>query len=132
MVSASGVFNVDTWDEDKYDQREGAKLAHVRVGKTFQGDLEGTSTTDIVTVVSGDDAPLAYSGIERFTGAASGRQGSFVLQHTATAGPGGEGELVWRIVTGTGTGELTGIRGEGRIDIAPDGTHSYVLEYELG
>jgi len=45
----------------------------------------------------------------------------------------GDGETWarWPVVPGSGTGELTGLRGEGQIDIAPDGTHSFVLDYEL-
>ena len=37
----------------------------------------------------------------------------------------------WPISPGSGTGELEGIRGEARIDIAPDGAHTLFLEYDL-
>jgi hypothetical protein len=33
---------------------------------------------------------------------------------------------------GSGTGDLAGIRGEGRIVIADDGSHTFTLEYDLG
>ena len=36
---------------------------------------------------------------------------------------------VWQIVPHSGTHELVGIRGEGRIDVAPDGTHTFELQY---
>jgi hypothetical protein len=37
----------------------------------------------------------------------------------------------WPISPGSGTGELAGISGEARIEIAPDGAHTLFLEYEL-
>ena len=37
----------------------------------------------------------------------------------------------WPISPGSGTGELEGIHGEVRIEIAPDGAHTLYLDYEL-
>jgi hypothetical protein len=39
--------------------------------------------------------------------------------------------MTWKIVESSGTGELAGLRGEGQINIGPDGGHSYVIDYEL-
>ncbi|MCG5214972.1 DUF3224 domain-containing protein [Streptosporangium sp. KLBMP 9127] len=131
MIRVNGTFDIDGWDDEPpYDEREGAKLAKVRVTKSFHGGLEGTSRTDIITVVSHGDEPMAYSGFERFSGRADGRQGTFVLMHVATS-VAGEPKLSWRIVPGSGTGELAGIAGEGQIAIGPDGSHSYAIDYEL-
>ncbi|MDF5753762.1 DUF3224 domain-containing protein [Spongiactinospora sp. TRM90649] len=131
MTTANGVFDIDEWDARPYDQgAEGPKLARVHVGKTFRGDLEGTSTAELLTVVTADDAPLAYCGIERFDGTLGGLRGTFVLQHTATASGGGS-ELAWAIVTGSGTGALAGITGTGGIDADSDGGHTYTLEYRF-
>jgi len=35
------------------------------------------------------------------------------------------------VVPGTGTGELAGLHGSMRIDIAEDGAHSYTFDYVL-
>lgn len=128
MRRAEGTFNLDRFDnEAPYDDWEGVQLARAHISKTFQGDLAGSSETDIITVVT--QVPAAYAGIERFQGTLHGRKGSFVLQHNA--GGAGSPWLTWKIVETSGTGELSGIRGEGQIIIGPDGGHSYTLEYEL-
>jgi hypothetical protein len=74
--------------------------------------------------------PAAYAGIERFEGSVHGRRGGFVLQHNAGSRA-GVPWMTWKIVETSGTGELAGIRGEGRIVIGSDGGHSYTIDYEL-
>ena len=129
MQRAQGTFSLDRFDDEPpYDDQDGVKLARAHITKTFQGDLTGTSETDIITVHT--ENPAAYAGIERFQGTVQGRKGSFVLQHNA-GGDNGVPWMTWKIVETTGTGDLTGIRGEGEITIGPDGGHSYTLDYEL-
>ncbi|MEV5410284.1 DUF3224 domain-containing protein [Thermopolyspora sp. NPDC052614] len=129
MPRAEGTFEIDGWDEQPYDEREGAKLSRVHVTKTFRGGLDGTSTTDIITAISQVEGSAGYVGFERFTGALDGRPGTFVLQHNAE-GSGGEGWMTWHILHGSGTGDLRGIRGEGQV-VVEGGKHSYHLDYEL-
>ncbi|HXP54962.1 MAG TPA: DUF3224 domain-containing protein [Streptosporangiaceae bacterium] len=129
MAKAEGTFNLDRFDaEDPYDDHDGVKLSRAHISKTFSGDLVGTSETDLITVTA--ENPAAYVAIERFDGTVHGRKGSFILQHEA-GGTGGVPWMTWKIVESTGTGELAGLRGEGQIIIAPDGAHSYVIDYEL-
>jgi hypothetical protein len=129
MGKAEGTFDIDRFDtHDPHDDRDGVELARAHITKTFHGDLAGASETDIITVHT--ENPAAYVGIERFDGTLHGRKGGFVVQHEA-GGTGGVPWMTWKIVETSGTGELTGIRGEGQIIIAPDGGHSYTLEYEL-
>jgi Protein of unknown function (DUF3224) len=56
-----------------------------------------------------------------------GRKGSFVAMHSATAHAGRHNKT-WTIVPGSGTEELAGIRGDGKI-LA---NHDFVLTYEIG
>ncbi|WP_449060541.1 DUF3224 domain-containing protein [Planomonospora algeriensis] len=130
MPRATGTFGIDSWEPQPYDEREGATLTRVHVTKTFHGDLEGDSTTDIITAVAGEAGGAAYVGFERFTGTVNGRKGTFVLHHTATSHA-GESSLSWTILPGSGTDELIGIRGGGQI-VNDDGHHSFHLDYELG
>lgn len=126
---ATGTFNLDRWEpEPPYDERDGMKLTRIYIAKSFRGDLEGTSDTHITTVHT-TTGPAAYVGIERFQGALHGRKGSFILQHSA-GGVGGVPWLTWKIVEGSGTDELAGLRGEGQIIVA-DGNHSFTLDYDL-
>jgi len=129
MSHAEGTFDIDHFEAQKpHDSREGVQLARAHITKTFHGDLAGGSETDIITVTT--EHPAAYAGIERFDGTLHGRKGGFVLQHNA-GGTDGVPWMTWKIVETSGTGKLAGIRGEGQIVIAPDGGHSYTLDYEL-
>ncbi|WP_214411357.1 DUF3224 domain-containing protein [Sphaerisporangium fuscum] len=130
MPRANGTFDIDGWEPETYDEREGATLGRVHITKTFHGDLDGTSTTDIMTAMTQVEGSAAYVGFERFTGTLHGRKGTFVLHHTAR-GSRGEQSMNWMIVPDSGTGELHGIHGEGQI-IVEGGAHSYYLDYEIG
>ena len=39
-MRATGTFEIGAWDEEPYDDREGAKLSRTRVTKVFRGDVE--------------------------------------------------------------------------------------------
>ncbi|GAA3029185.1 DUF3224 domain-containing protein [Streptosporangium longisporum] len=130
MPRAAGTFTIDSWEPEPYDEADGATLTRVHLTKTFDGDLAGTSTTDIITAVAQVETSAAYAGFERFTGTVHGRKGTFVLHHTASA-EGEDAGLSWTILPDSGTGELTGIRGGGQI-VNDDGAHSFHLDYELG
>ncbi|MGH3241869.1 MAG: DUF3224 domain-containing protein [Spirillospora sp.] len=130
---ASGSFDIDAWEAEKpYDEQDGTKLTRVQVGKTFHGDLVGTSGSELITVESAA-GPVAYVGIERVQGILHGREGTFVLQHSAGSEDGTPDTqwLRWLIVPTSGTGELAGIRGVGQITVAADGAHTWTLEYTL-
>ena len=129
MERAEGTFSLDRFDDEPpYDDQDGVKLARAHISKTFQGDLTGTSETEIITVHI--ENPAANAGVERFQGTVQRRKGGFVLRHNA-GGDNGVAWMTWKIVETTGTGDLAGIRGEGEITIGPDGGHSYALDYEL-
>jgi hypothetical protein len=127
---ASGTFDIDSWDEQPWDEGRGARLTRTRVTKTFHGEIEGTSVGELLMAYAEDTASRAYVGFERITGRVGDRIGSFVLHHTATAS--GFGHAVsWSIVPDTGTGGLEGIRGEAQIIVEPKGGHSITLDYDL-
>ncbi|MGY0003231.1 DUF3224 domain-containing protein [Micromonospora sp. I033] len=128
---AEGSFTLDSWEQEAYDEAEGAVLAQARITKTFTGHLAGTSTTRILMCQAQVDTSAAYAGFERFTGTLDGRAGSFVLHHDATAHAEEGSALSWTVVPDSGTGELRRLRGGGQIIREPDGGHRYVLEYEL-
>jgi len=101
--NATGTFTLDRWEEEKpYLEQEGVKFTRAHIDKTFQGDLVGTSRTEI-TMVHTASGPAAYVGVERFEGTLHGCTGSFVLQHSA-GGAGGVPWMTWKIVETSGTG----------------------------
>ena len=128
---ATGTVEIDSWDEEPYDEREGTKLARVRVAKPFHGDVEGVSPTDLLLASGAEEGSAAYVGFERVVGSIHGRTGNFILHHTATMSSDGR-SATWSVVPDTGTGDLSGLRGEAEISIGPDGGHSFSLDYDLG
>jgi len=128
---ATSSFTVDSWDEDPFDEREGAKLTRTRLTKTFRGDIEGTTTGEFLMAYAAEEVSAGYVGLDRFSGSVHGRSGGFVLQHAATADRGTQSARL-TVVPDSATGDLRGLRGEAEIVIAPDGGHTIILDYELG
>jgi hypothetical protein len=102
-------FEITGWDEEPYDTpAEGPPLVQTLVRKRFDGALTGTSVTRLLTARNEDGA--GYVASERVTGRLDGRTGTFVLQHAAV-GDASEQHQYGHVVPGSGTGELTGLRG---------------------
>jgi uncharacterized protein DUF3224 len=127
-MEATASFVLDTFaPEPPYAEDGGITYSRAHIDKTFRGEVEGHSTVEMLSV-QGDGS--GYVGLERFEVRVRGRAGTFAMLHCATM----EGEqrwATWPIVPGSGTGELEGIHGEGEIIIAPDGSHTLVLRYQL-
>ncbi|WP_093802482.1 DUF3224 domain-containing protein [Streptomyces sp. Wb2n-11] len=129
-TTAAGTFEL-VWDEKPpYSDEEGTQLSKVVVTKTFTGDIQGTSVTELIKAMTSEPTSAGYVAVERLTGTVHGRKGTFVLQHSAISTR-GEGDLNIVIVPDSGTGELSTISGKLNVVVA-DGTHSYTLEYDLG
>ncbi|MEU6645373.1 DUF3224 domain-containing protein [Saccharomonospora sp. NPDC046836] len=82
----------------------------------FTGGLDGMGYADHVRVVRPDGTQLV-TGVERFVGSVGDRSGSFVLTCYGFGDRPGAGEGYWTVVPGSGTGELTGLRGRGSFTI---------------
>jgi len=127
---AAGTFEVTMTPEPPYDVNEGASIGRVAIKKQFSGDLNASSTVEMIgarsTQVKGS---AGYVAIERVMGSLHGKSGSFVLQHNGTMTR-GKGELSVSVVPDSATGELKGLAGRMTIEIS-DGNHSYRFEYSL-
>jgi Protein of unknown function (DUF3224) len=111
-VRATGKIIVETYDPRTYDERDdGPTLSRIHVEERFSGDIEGGGVVEFLQAqVAGDSA--SFVGMERVTGKIGGRSGTFLLQDQGTlTGATVSGD--WFVVPGSGTGELTGLRGEG-------------------
>jgi hypothetical protein len=112
-TSATAAFQIASWDENPYAEFEGVgKLTRAITSQTYTGDLAGESRGDSLMYYGRPDAPVYYTGLERFTGTLGGKTGSFVLQAKGTF-TNGVAETSWFVVPGSGTDELAGLRGEG-------------------
>ena len=126
-TGATGSFVISGWTEDVYDDEEGAILTRVTSRKSFDGDLVGTSTVELLTVQSATGG-CAYVGLERFEGTLDGRTGTFVLHHD-TVSWGDATTAVAAVVPGSGTGELVGLEGRMTITHHQDDTWTWTLGY---
>jgi hypothetical protein len=59
------------------------------------------------------DGSASFCALERVTSTLGGRSGTFVLQDTGELAPDGRVSGSWFVVPGSGSGALTGLRGEG-------------------
>ena len=127
LMKAAGPFDVKMIpQEDKAVDG----VARMLIDKQYHGDLEGTGKGQMLTGGISANKSGAYVAIEKFTGTLHGRSGSFVLHHTGIMTR-GTPELTIMIAPDSGSGQLEGIAGKMTINIAPDGKHSYDLEYTL-
>jgi Protein of unknown function (DUF3224) len=125
---ATGRIDVKTYEPQPYEEvDDGPNLVQIHVTETFSGDIEGEGVVRFLQAVRTDES-ASFVGIERVTGSIDGRQGSFLLQDAGTL----EGQAVkgdWFVIPGSGTGDLTGLRGEGGFS-AQLGQHaSITLDY---
>lgn len=120
-------FEITSWEET--DLVEGdVRVYRTDVAKRFSGDIEGTSQAWLVMTIT-PSGPAAYVGLEMFDVSVGARRGTFVLKHDATATSDGQ-EASWDVVSGSGTGELSGIEGTGQIERHEDGSHTFTLHVE--
>ena len=130
MPIAVSSFVIDSFDEESpFVEDPGVQYARIRITKTFRGDIEAQSTVEMLSVRA-ENGGAGYVAVERISGSVHGRSGSFAVLHMGTMA--GESQWArWPVVPGSGTGDLARIAGEGRIEIAPDGTHQLHLDYQL-
>lgn len=108
---AEAKITVQSSEAQPYDQTGGPALAEIHLNETFSGDIDGESPVRALQVRR-DDQSASLVSMQRFSGKLGGRQGSFVLQGQETVEK-GKIKATWIVVPGSGTGELSGLRGEG-------------------
>jgi Protein of unknown function (DUF3224) len=110
-TKAKAKITVQNSEVKPYDQTAGPALVEVRLTETFTGDIEGESPVRALQIVR-EDKSASLVSMQRFKGKLGGRQGTFVLQGAETV-ENGKIKASWFVVPGSGTGELSGLRGEG-------------------
>ena len=110
-VRAVAKTTVHSSEAKPYDQTASPALMEVHLSETFSGDINGESTVRALQVVR-DDKSASMVSVQRFSGRLGGRQGSFVLQGSEII-ENGKMKAKWFVVPRSGTGELSGLRGEG-------------------
>jgi len=127
---AKATFELKAWDEQPYDEMKGLpKLTRVSVTKSYQGDITGEGKLEYLMMYR-DDGSASIVGLERVVGSVGNRSGSFVLQHGG-AFEGGVATLNLLVVPGSGTGELSGLRGSGEFAVGHQQPYSMTLDYDF-
>lgn len=127
---ATGSFEFKSWDETPYSEVDGeAKLTRASVTNSFTGDFEGEGAVEYLMAYA-NDSNASFVGLERLRGRLGGRMGSFVLQHSGTF-EGGLAKSTWYVVPGTGTGELSGLRGHGGYNAHHGQPTAFTLDYDF-
>jgi hypothetical protein len=131
MTNATGTFEITSGSEDAYDEtQDGVKLTRASGTQRFAGDIEGDGSVEWLMCYL-PDTSATFVGLQRIDGSVGGHAGSFVMQAVGMH-DGKQSKASWSVVTGSGTGELAGISGEGSFH-APSGPQAtYNLEYRLG
>ena len=108
---AEAKITVQSFEAKAYDQTASPALMGIRLDETFTGDIDGESTVRALEVLR-DDHSASLVSLQRFRGKLGGRQGTFVLQGSEVV-QNGKIKATWFVVPGSGTGDLSGLRGEG-------------------
>ena len=127
---AKAKITVRSSEVEPYDQTVSPALVEVRLTETFAGDIEGESPVRALQVLR-DDKSACIVSMQRFRGRLGGRHGTFVLQGSEIV-ENGKIKATWSVVPGSGTGGLSGLRGEGGFEgefgRGSDGTLDYWFE----
>ncbi len=123
--TATGTFKISVKKLEGVDGAFGASSLQ----KTFTGEMQATSTGQMLALRTATPGSAGYVAMERVIGTLGGQHGSFVLQHSGTM-QGGSQSATINVVPDSGTEGLQGLTGSMRITQA-DGGHHYVLQYSL-
>jgi hypothetical protein len=122
----TGTFEVRSWTEDTWQGADGeVKLSHVTGTQRFEGDIVGDGSVAWLMCYL-PEGSARFVGLQRIDGRVGARRGSVVLEsigdHDGASSTGS-----WKVVPGSGAGELAGATGRGGFQ-APGGK---TVEYEL-
>jgi Protein of unknown function (DUF3224) len=127
---AEATITVQSSEARPYDQTANPALVEIRLSETFTGDIDGESTVRALQVQR-EDRSASMVSVQRFCGKLHGRQGTFVLQGSEIV-ENGKIKATWFVVPRSGTGDLSGLRGEGGFEghfgKGSDGTLDYWFE----
>lgn len=118
-----------TWNEVPYDELDGAPtLTRSCVTNAYEGDMEGEGWEEYLMLCQ-QDKSTSFVSVERVIGCMGDRRGSFVMQSVGTYENGvAQGRLT--VVPGSGSGDLTGLSGEGQFTMLQGRYATVTLEYE--
>jgi len=94
-----------------YDEGAAPALFEIALTEIFTGDIEAESEVRALQARR-DTSSATMISLQRIRGTLGGRKGSFVLQGSETI-ESGTIKATWFVVPGSGSGDLSGLRGDG-------------------
>jgi hypothetical protein len=133
-VQTSGHITFADWQEKTAGSSgAGPRLARASVTNTFSGGIEAADTTCEYTLVYGTAETGTFTGMELLAGRLDGREGAFVVEERGSFHADGTVQCSFEVVPGTGTGELSGLRGTGSFACRHgEPSFPYTFDYEVG
>ena len=130
MTTARGSLTVTGGDEQTIRDAEGEfRLTRVSGSQRFEGGIAGQGSVEWLMCYA-PDRTARFVGFQRFEGTIGERSGSFIMESTGFH-DGRSSIGSWRVVPGSGRGDLTGIAGHGTFEAPGGPVVTYELEYEL-
>jgi hypothetical protein len=127
--TVSGFAEVPTAQEPPVVTALGVGVATMH--KQYVGAVAGRSTTLFTYAHDQEIGVGSYVAMESFEGSLDGRAGTFNFVHGASTRGSDRYDEHFRVVPGSGTGELAGIDGGGALVIDADGTHRMRFDYTV-
>jgi Protein of unknown function (DUF3224) len=129
--TARGTYRTVGWQQQDYGSADhGLKLTLAEKELVFEGDLQGKAVgrSSIVQWSTGFSVAVGHVCLTARIGT---RSGSFVVEESVKGGAEGA-TAIWRILPESGSGELSGLAGEGSWEWRPRAEQvSYTLSYRL-
>lgn len=130
MKTANARFAIQSWDEKAYcEGADRPRLTRASVTKTYTGDIEGEGQVEYLMMYR-NDGSATFVGLEQVVGRMGGKTGTLVLQRTGIF-ENGQAKESYSVIPGSATGDLQGLRGEGRSAVGHGIEHPFTLNYEL-
>jgi Protein of unknown function (DUF3224) len=126
--SSIDVIGYEKHDISSHD--DGSVLVSTVLTERFSGAIEGIGVADHIRLLHPDGTGIS-TGIERIEGAVNGRTGSFILTAYGRNLSVTEVSGTWTVQAGSGTAELTGLRGSGSYTASADSTGRWHAEDEF-
>jgi hypothetical protein len=131
MTKARGKFTVESGGEEAYEALDdGVRLTHAQGTQSFTGDIKGDGAVHWLMLYRGDKT-AQFVGMQRISGTIGGRRGTVVL--AAEGVHDGKGsKITLEVVPGSGSGDLEGLAGTGKLENPGGKTGTYELDYSFG
>jgi hypothetical protein len=129
MPSMKGSFELSSWNEDAYEERDGRRLTRASVTQRFEGDIAGDGAAEWLMAYQ-PDGRARFVGFQVVDGEIAGRRGTLVLETTGEF----DGRVArWdaTVLPQSSTGELTDVEGAGKFEAPHGSTAFYELEVTL-